>query len=303
MRTHSVIAALAVVFLTFSASVFAQPSPKAESEYLVPPGGGAFDVVVHAGEVSILSFPGEKLASSALASSGDFEIKAWGTDGVAVRPNGKTTTATLALATVSGAIKVNVTLRVVPGKEPAQGLVRFKASTVEDAFAARVKDEVAREIAPLKEELAKTRETVDQLVRERAERTIADRMLRRLEWVELNTHERNDDNVIVHVDGATMMGDDGYVFWTIENRSAKPFRVARAEVIYNGKPLDGLARLFSSGIDADPAVIGVVLPRTSARGVVLVRSTRQVKGNEVALEVSDPSGSGAIRVTHGIVLR
>src|SRR4051812_27105633 len=58
---------------------------RSEAEYLVPPQGGAFDVMLHAGEVCILSFP-DRVSSKALASSPDFEIKSWGDDGVAVRP-------------------------------------------------------------------------------------------------------------------------------------------------------------------------------------------------------------------------
>src|SRR5262245_50737506 len=77
--------ALLVAASTFGAgAVAAQPAAKSETENLVPPGGAAFDVPVHAGEVCILSFPGERLVGSALASSGDFEVKAWGNDGVAV---------------------------------------------------------------------------------------------------------------------------------------------------------------------------------------------------------------------------
>src|SRR5213078_4170632 len=131
--SHSRLPAVALIGLglgLFSLAA-AQPAAKSETENLVPPGGAAFDVPLHASEVCILSFPGERLAGSALSSSTDLEIKAWGNDGVAVRPSGKTAAATLALATVSGAIKVNVTLHVVPATQPALTLVRFKAASSE----------------------------------------------------------------------------------------------------------------------------------------------------------------------------
>jgi hypothetical protein len=48
------LAAVGCLLLTLG-SAFAEPA-KGESEYLVPPGGGAFDIPIHAGEVCILSF-------------------------------------------------------------------------------------------------------------------------------------------------------------------------------------------------------------------------------------------------------
>src|SRR5262249_16261606 len=156
-----------------------------------PPGGAAFDIPVHANEVCILSFPGERLTGSALASSVDFEVKAWGTDGAAVRPNGKAAATTLALATSSGAVKVNVTLHVVPAGQGALTRVRFKAASVEDAFAAKVAAEVARRTAPLEAELARTKQAVETELRERADRAIAERLLKRTEVLSLNSHERN----------------------------------------------------------------------------------------------------------------
>jgi hypothetical protein len=80
--------------------VFAQPS-KGESEYLVPPQGGAVEVPVHAGAACILSFP-EKLGPEALVSSSDLEIKAWGNDGIAIRAaHANVPAANLALATAA----------------------------------------------------------------------------------------------------------------------------------------------------------------------------------------------------------
>src|ERR1043166_8010601 len=117
---------VASLVLALSSPAAAQPAAKAEAENLVPPGGAAFDIPLHAGEVCILSFPGEKLVdSTALISSADFEVQRWGTDGVAVRATGKKATSTLALATTSGAIKINVTLRIVPATQQALTLVQI----------------------------------------------------------------------------------------------------------------------------------------------------------------------------------
>src|ERR1051325_4370442 len=104
-RTLTVVAGL-LLSVAGAGPAFSEPVARGEAEKLGPSGGAAFDVPIHAGQVCILSFS-EKMAGNALTSSGDFEIKAWGSDGVAGRANGKTATATLALATTSGAIKVN----------------------------------------------------------------------------------------------------------------------------------------------------------------------------------------------------
>jgi hypothetical protein len=204
---------------------------------------------------------------------------------------------------VSGAIKINVTLRVVTAKDDALALVRFRPASSDEAFQARVQAEVARQMAPVQAELAKTKQAVDVLLRERADRLMAERLLKRNDVLHLSAHERNNDNVIVHVERAAMVGDDGYLFFEVENRSNAPYRVARAQILFHDKPLDGLARLFSAAIDKDPAVLGVVPAGTSARGVVVVRSSDQVRGKDLALEVSDPTGRGAIQLTRGIVLK
>ncbi len=280
----------------------AQPAIKGESEYLVPPGGGAADIPVHAGEVCILSFP-ETLASSALSSSPDYEIKAWGPAAVAVRANGKTPTATLALATVSGIIKINVTLRVVGPAQEALALVRFKPASSEEAFQSRLTAEMAKRMAPLEAELARSKKNLDEQIRDRADGLIAERLLQRNEITTLQAHERNNDNVIVHVERALLLGDDGYVFFQIENRSGGPFRLASVTVKADGKAMAGPARLHSTAIDKDPSIIGVVPAGASARGVVVVRSADQVLGRSLALELAGPEGKGAIRLTRGIALK
>ncbi|MEJ7597352.1 MAG: DUF2381 family protein [Kofleriaceae bacterium] len=290
--------------LGLAVSASAQPAPnKAEAEYLVPPQGGAYEVPVHVGAVCILSFP-EKMASKALASSPDFEIKVWGDDGVAVRAiNNKVTTSTLALATSSGGIKVNVTLKVVPRTQPGLTLVRFKAASSDQAFEALVKAEVQKRMAPIAAELAKARQNVDIQIRDRADGLVADRLLRRNELVRLEAHERNDDHVIVHVRRGQLLGEDGYVMFEIENRSGSAYRLAAVRVTSAGRDVAGPARIASTTVDRDPSVIGVVPAGTTARGVVVVRSVDSVLGKPLALELAGPDGRGKVLVERGIVLR
>jgi hypothetical protein len=281
----------------------AAAQPKYEAEFLVPPQGGAFEVPVHAGAVCILSFP-EKLAQTALASSPDFEVKSWGDDGVAVRAiNDKVTSATLALATATKTIKVNVTLRVVPKSTPALTLVRFKPASVEEAFEAQLAAAVKARMAPLEAELAKAKKDLDDQVRTLADGLIAERLLVRNEVVPLESHERNDDHVIVHVRRGQLLGDDGYLVFEIENRSRAAYRLATVRVFDGKRDVSGPARLASSAIDRDTSLVGVVAAGSSARGVVVVRSVNSVLGKPLALELAGPEGRGKIRLDRGLVLR
>lgn len=291
-----------LVLVLVSATAVAEPR-KSEAEFLVPPQGGAFQVPVHSGEVCILSFP-EKMASKALASSPDFEIKSWGDDGVAVRAVGQgAKTTTLALATTSGAIKVNVTLVVVAAKDDALTLVRFKQASSDEAFRAAVDAAVKKELEPIRAELAHAKQGVDQQIRDRADGLIAERLLRRNEAIVLNSHERNDDHVIVHVTRAALLGDDGYLMFEIENRSSSAYRLARVEVQVTGRNLAGPARLASTAVDRDPSVIGVVPAGASARGVVVVRAADQALGKPLRLILAGPGDAGVITLDRGIVLR
>jgi Protein of unknown function (DUF2381) len=307
--THTRFIAVAVLGLcVLDSSVAATQSlgteaKRSEAEFLVPPQGGAFDVPVHTGAVCILSFP-EKLGSRALASSPDFEIKAWGDDGVAVRAIGSTAkTTTLALAADSGKVKVNVTLTVVAPDRPAYTLVRFKAVSAEEAFEAKLKDEVSRRVAPLEAELAKLRQNLDSHIRDRADGLLADRLLKRNETVVLTAHQRNDDHVIVHVIRGALVGEDGYLVFEIENRSGNAYRLASVRVQEGDRDISGPARLKSPTTTRDPSLIGVVPAGATGRGIVVVRSVDGVLGKELALTVIGPSGSQPIRIDHGIVFR
>jgi hypothetical protein len=291
------------VLLALTAAAAAQPA-KSEAEHLVPPQGGAVDVPVHAGAVCILSFP-EQLARRAIASAPDqLEIKPWGEDGIAVRAaHDKISVTTLALATASGLVKVNVTLRVVPRTEPALTLVRFKAASAEEAFAAQVAAEVRRQVTPLKEALAKERQELDAAIRRRAEGLIAERLLSRNEIIRLESHARNDDHVIVHVRRGLLFGEDGFLVFEIENRSGAAYRLAQVRVLAGGRDVAGATRLTSAAIDRDDALIGVVPAGATARGIVTVRSVNAVLHRPLALELAMPGGKGAIRADRGIVLR
>ncbi|MBK7537515.1 MAG: hypothetical protein IPI49_19515 [Myxococcales bacterium] len=275
---------------------------KSETEFLVGPGGGAFEVPVHAGAVCILTFP-EALATSALASSTDFEIRAWGADGVAVRANARAANTTLALATTSGSIKVNLTFRVVSAAEEALTLVRMRAVTNEEAFQARLAKELEKKLAPIRAERAAEKAAMEEAIRDRAEATLAERLLRRTDFVSLGAHERNAAAVIAHVRRAVITGEDAYLFFEIENRSNTAYRLAQVLVSGpDGKNRAGVVRL-TTGASKDPKVLGTVLAGTTARAVVAVRGQEAVKGKKLTLSLLEPGGRGRIDVTRGIEVK
>jgi hypothetical protein len=286
------------------------PAPAAEVEQFVPPQGSTIDIPMHAGTVCILTFP-EKLSGKALSSSADFEIQPWSTDGIAIRVlNSQAAPATLALATATGQIKVNITLRVVPETEPALTLVRFKAVSEAEAFDAQVKTGIAKGIAPLEQrlevkqkELERQQKELDALILKRADREVAERLLRRADVVKLSSHARNSDHVILHVWRGLLAGEDGFLVFEIQNRSKVPYQLASVRVLSGIRNVAGDTRLDSPVTVRDPALIGVVAPGASARGIVTLRPVQPVLRRELMLEVSGPKGRGLIRVDRGIVLR
>lgn len=275
---------------------------RGEEEFLVSPGGGAFEVRMHARAVVILSFP-EPMSPDAKASSRDFEVKPWGEGSVAVRATENAQTSTLALATRSGAMKINLTLRVVPESEEALTMVRFKPVSAEEAFEARLARELKRQLAPARAELAEARRRQEELVLEKAEVLIIERALKRNESLTLRVHERNEDAVIAHVRRASLLGDDGYLFFELENRGDAPFRVATAQVsTAAGRAVPAVVRLVTA-VSKDPRVLGVVPPRATVRGVVVLRGADPLLGKPLTLVVAGPEGRGAIRLTKGITLK
>lgn len=296
----------------FALATLAEPAPASAqaasassdvAEILVPPQGSATAVPLHAGTVCILSFP-EKLAPHVVASSADFEIRPWGDDSIAVRSiNDQPAPATVALATATGQIKINVTLRVVPATEPALTLVRFKAASEAEAFAAQVEAGIARGIAPIRRRLEQKQKDLEALIHRRAERQIAEQILRRSDVVKLNSHARNRDHVILHVWRVLLLGEDGHLAFEIQNRSSSPYRLASVRVLANGRNVAGDAYLETSPAVRDPALIGVVAPGATVRGVVAIPLARAVLRRPLVLEIAMPNGRNTVRADRGIELR
>lgn len=270
--------------------------------FLVPPQGAAFSVAVHAGDVCILAFP-EPLDSRGIASSPDFEIQSWGKAGVAIRATAAKAKTTLAVATITRTVQVNVTLTVVDRDSQAYTYVTFKPASAAEAFEAHVKAGVAERIAPLEAELGRKLHDIDQQIDDRAEAMLAARILQREASLDLNAHQRNRDNVIVHVMRAVLVGNNGYLLFDIENRSSSVFRVASVRAHAAAREVTGPVLIASQAVDRDPGSLGIVAAHTTASGVVVVRGIDQIAGQSLVVTVAGQGGSRVIRLDRGIVVR
>lgn len=121
--------------------------------------------------------------------------------------------------------------------------------------------------------------------------------------VRLESHERNNDHVIVHVWRGQLLGDDGYLVFEIENRSRAPYRLGAVRVFEGTREVGGPARLAAVTIARDPSILGMVPAGTSARGIVTVRSAGTVLRKPLALEIVAHDRRSTIRLDRGIVLR
>lgn len=298
-----------------SAPSQAQPPAKSPSteglpaaEFLVPPGGGAYEVPVKIGEVCILTFPGE-VTHSAVRSVPTFEVNPWNKDSLAVRALPGATSATLAVATQSGAIKVNVTLRVGRTGERTLALVTFRAVTAEEAYEAKVAAEVAKRSAPLLAQLEAERQRLEREIVDKRERVILERAREHSEGKKLRGIARSaDQQVVVRVERSFVLGDDAYVPFVIDNRSKAPFAVAQALVTTAKEPQGekpaqdgpetGAANGSTTGAPlpaqtaalhtAKPATgLGAVAAKSSLAGVVVLRDAAKLRGKQITLTVAE----------------
>lgn len=279
----------------------AKARPKKEAEFLVPPGGGAFEVPIHLDTVVILTMPGPILKSALSSDSDTFEARFWSDDGVAVRAvDERASSSTLALATVDGSVKVNVTFQVVPSTEEAQTLVRVKAATQEEVIDARVAVELEKRLAPKLAAIAAREAKLEEAVRARAESVVAERILRRNGTVALGAHARNRAAAIAHVRRAFIVGEDAYLMFQIENRSRASYRLASVRVQGpDGRDRAGLV-VLSGAPSKDASLFGAVPAGMTASGVVAVRGYEAVKGKPLTMTLSEPKNTGAITLTSGI---
>ena len=266
--------------------VVTAPAARAQKacEYLVPPHGGAYEVPVHPAYVTSLRFAG-KIASantSALMDK-DYEIRPDGADGLLVRPRAPNPGDANVNIQV-GPSRISALLRTRRDPDEACALVTFKATTIEEALARQVADEVARRTAALEAELAALR--ADQTARVAAElaATIAERALTRLELQRLTAVARDDAGVIVWVLRAVVLGPDLLINVEIENRSGATLRVTDLDVRDGaGQARGAAARL--AGATPVGGLLGTVAPGARQRGIAVVRDGAALTGAALTLTV------------------
>lgn len=273
-------------------------------EFLVPPAGGSYDVLVYPDFVTVLDFS-EKLSSKALASdTTSYEIKAYGENALAVRPLKKDAKpATLSVTTVSGSIKVSIVLRIATKEADAWTFVHFKPADTEAALEKRIEAAVAERTQALEAQLQAAKAAMDAELPKVADALIAKRILARRELVSLEATDRNDDNVIVDVDEVLYLGDQAYLSFEIENRDRSPYRLASVQVLEGKTDHAGLVQFASSAAEAvGKGMLGVVAAGGKGHGVVVLSRSEAVLGKNLTLVVAQPEGRGKVAVDR-IVLR
>jgi hypothetical protein len=286
---------------------------KGELTVLVPPQGGTARVPVTPHTNVVFTFP-EPLSKRAVVSTADWEIKDLLEErenappvvmGVYVRATSASAKdTTLALSTKTGTIRVNVLLTVASSPADAVTLARFKASTAEEAFLSAVQAEVERQTASLRAEVAEIKRAITTKMRERLDDMIGRRVLARDEQITLDAHDRNDENVIVHVERVRFLGEDAWLVFEIQNRSGAPYRLAKVEVkAPGGKDHAGQVSVLSMLGDDDSGVLGVVGAGARGRVAVALRKVDNLLAKPLVLTISEPAGRGEVTVRRGIVLR
>ena len=295
-----------LVLMTMTIAMFAPRAAHAQQakEFLVPPAGGTYEIAVHPAFVTALSFP-EKLSPKALASDipDNYDIKANGENGISIRPlKPDAKPANITLQTLSGAVRVSLTLRVVTDTKDAMTLVSFRQTSEDEAFKQRVADQVAKETTALRAELASAKADLDKRIRASVDEVVAKRALGRLEVHGLKAVERNGDNVIVRVPRVVYLGDDALLYFDIEDRDRSPYRLAKVQIMTSGKDYAGAVQFASDTATKDEAVLGVVPASGRGQGVVVIRQWAQLVGRSLTLVVEQPDGRGRVAVDR-IVLR
>jgi len=289
--------------LLWVGSARAQPPPgksAASREFLIEGTGGAFEVPVHPDFVTVLYFP-DSVVKAQASDKKNFTISAMG-DTISLRPTTADTKTQANLNVATKSVKVTIILRVAAKPDLALAQVFFKKASEERTFRDRVEAEVARRIAGIKSDYEAKLDAMPAHIRKRADRELADRMLRRHETVRLRAIERNDANVIVRAKRAAFAGSDAYLFFEIQNRSGRVYRLGRVEVKRGTENLAALVRLESTPGKAERGVLGAVPSASRRRGVVVIRDADRLGGKAFTLVVAGPGGKNEVRVA-GIRLR
>ncbi len=309
MTSRSVRAALIAALLLHAAPAahaepaHSKPAPgksAASREFLVEGDGGAYQVPVHPDFVTVLYFPDSVIKAQA-SDQKNFTISAMG-DTISLRPVSTDVATRANLNVVTKSMKVTVILEVAASPDQAVAQVFFKPASVEREMRERVAAEVDRRVAALEAAQKKRLAALPDQIRSRADRELASRMLARHQELKLKAIARNDANVIVRARRAVLIGDDAYLFFEIQNRSGRNYRLERVALQRGTGDLASLVEFEKSPGEATAKLLGVIPDASRRRGVVVVRDADRVGASRLTLVVAEPGGKNEVRVG-GIELR
>ena len=291
--------ALAIsALVAIGSSATAQPKPgksAASREFLVEGTGGAFEVPVHPDFVTVLYFP-DQVTKAQASDKENFTISAMG-DTISLRPvTGAKSKVKANLNVVTESMKVTVILRVAETPEHALAQVFFKQASTERAFRKRVKDAVDAELEAMRREHRIKMADLAKQVRAGADLELARRMLERHEVAKLKAISRNDRNVIVRAKRAAFVGSDAYLFFEIQNRSGRAYRLARVALESGTEDLAGLVSFEKTAGEAGSELLGVVPDAGKRRGAVMIRDADKLGNASLVLVVSEANGKNEVRV-------
>ncbi len=182
-------------------------------------------------------------------------------------------------------LKLTIILKVTNDPAKAVAQVVVKKEDAEREFQRRISIEVDKQLAIHEREL-----------KAQFEVELAERVAQHTAMHEHRNAERNSDHIIVRVTQLVRIGDRGYLFFTIQNRSRQSYRLASVKVIGAGGDMAGT--VVFAGKAASGEVLGEVQAGGTAAVMVAVPALLQLSKDAVDLQISEPRGARAVRVAN-----
>lgn len=280
----AIVAAASLISATAAAQ---KKSAGASQEFVVEGSGGGYEVLVSPTFVTVFYLP-EKVTRAFGSNQKDFRIDML-RDTVVVRPltNQPGLTANLGIDTKK--MKINVVLKVVSNPDEALSQVIFTRATAK----AEVDKKVAELVEPIKAEYDAKQRDLESAVRARAQDEIADAMLREFQLAHVNALARSSDNVVLRVPRAIRMGEDRYVYFTVQNRGSAPFVLASVALRQDGKELTGVRVTF---LPRAEGVLGKVDAGQHGSGVIVIPAGQLSPGRSSEVVLSEAKKGSSLSV-------
>jgi hypothetical protein len=279
------VAATLLLALGGQAAAQKQPAPAAmagaSQELVVKGSGGGYEVLVSPTFVTVFYLP-ERVTRAFGSNQKDFRIDML-RDTVVVRPLKHEPGLTANLGVQTRTLKINVVLKVAASDEQAVSQVIFTRASEK----AEIDRKVAEAVAPSKAEYERRQRELEETVRKRTQDEIAEAMLREYEVTHLPAITRNGDHVILRVPRAIRMGDDRFLYFTLQNRGEASFVIEGTTLRQDGKELAVARATFAP---RGEGVLGKVEPGHQGAGILVVPSAQVRPGRDLELVVTSKKG-------------